>query len=195
MEPETSRIMNNNNSELNSTAKERLADQLKGFLQNAQFDNDHRFIRIQVSVGRLDILQWLREQSFEIKSFWRDREGKFEMAGLGEADVISGSLMPDYHALFLRLKEYLTDTTEDVRYYGGMRFNRRHNSDFKWQAFTSYRFIVPKFEIIRKSKMNRDFFFIILISIVHKMIFFIYLMNIYKGKKYEIYCLNKKKVT
>jgi menaquinone-specific isochorismate synthase len=137
-------------NELISTAKERLAEQLNGFLINSQIDNDHRFIRIQVPIGRLDIIQWLRQQSDEIKTYWRDREGKFEMAGLGEADIISGSLMPDYHALFLRLTEYLDETVEDVRYYGGMRFNRRHNSDFKWQAFTSYRFIVPKFEIFRK---------------------------------------------
>ena len=142
--------MNENHNELISTAKERLVNQLNGFLQTAQIDNDHRFVRILVSIGKIDIIQWLRQQSFEIKTYWRDRESKFEMAGIGEADIISGSLMPDYNALFLRLTEYLSDTIEDVRYYGGMRFNRRHNSDFKWQAFTSYRFIVPKFEIFRK---------------------------------------------
>ncbi|NOG45383.1 MAG: isochorismate synthase [Calditrichaeota bacterium] len=140
--------MNENISGLLSTAKDRLADKLSLFLTESSLD--HRFIRLQVSIDGLDIIQWLRQQSFEIKTYWRDREGKFEMAGLGEADIISGSLMPDYHALFSRLKEYLGDTVEDVRYYGGMRFNRRHNSDFKWQAFTSYRFIVPKFELFRK---------------------------------------------
>lgn len=141
--------MNDNQSELTATAKERLTDQLNRFLENSNINKDHRFIRLQVSIEGLDIIQWLRQQSSEIKTYWRDRESKFEMAGLGEADIISGSLMPDYGALFLRLKEYLSDTTQDVRYYGGMRFNRRHNSDFKWQAFTSYRFIVPKFEIFR----------------------------------------------
>jgi len=142
--------MSDMNNELLSTAKERLSHELYGFLKNSHIDNDHRFIRIQVSVTGLDLIQWLRHQSFEVKTYWRDRESKFEMAGLGEADIISGSLMPDYYALFSRLEEYLSDTVEDVRYYGGMRFNRRHNSDFKWQAFTSYRFIVPKFEIFRK---------------------------------------------
>ena len=107
------------------------------------------FIRLEVPVQKLDIIQWLKNQKAEIKTYWRDRESKFEVAGLGEADMISGSLVPDYHALFLRLNEYLRYTDQNVRYYGGMRFNKKHNSDYKWQAFTSYRFIVPKFEIFR----------------------------------------------
>jgi menaquinone-specific isochorismate synthase len=144
--------MNDNQSELILTAKIRLAQRLKDVLNEPQSDSDHRFMRIQVAVGKLDTIQWLRQQTSDIKTYWRDREGQFEMAGLGESDLISGSLMPDYNALFLRLQEYLSETDEDVRYYGGMRFNRRHNSDFKWQAFTSYRFIVPKFEIFRQGE-------------------------------------------
>ncbi|MCB0282810.1 MAG: isochorismate synthase [Calditrichae bacterium] len=111
---------------------------------------ENRFLRFEAPLENLDLIKWLKHQTEEIKTYWRDRQGKFEMAGLGEADVISGSLMPDYRALFLRLEEYLQNTEQLVRYYGGMRFNKKHSSDFKWQAFTSYRFIVPKFEIFRR---------------------------------------------
>ena len=71
------------------------------------------------------------------------------MAGIGAADLVSGSLMPDFEALFSRLYEYLNKTDNHVRYYGGMRFSKGHSSDFIWQPFSSYRFIVPQFELFR----------------------------------------------
>ena len=129
--------------------KSKIKKKLEDALSSHNTIDDNRFMRLETDIKNLDLIQWLKNQTGEIKTYWRDRESKFEMAGLGEADVISGSLMPDYRALFLRLKEYLLNTDQAVRYYGGMRFNKKHSSDFKWQAFTSYRFIVPKFEILR----------------------------------------------
>lgn len=131
------------------SAKVKLADKLEKFLKSDIPLSKSRFYRLDVEMDKLDIIQWLKYQTEEVKTYWRDRESKFEMAGLGSADIISGSLVPDYKALFLRLDEYLKLTQEDVRYYGGMRFNKKHSSDYKWQPFTSYRFIVPKFEIVR----------------------------------------------
>jgi menaquinone-specific isochorismate synthase len=131
------------------TAKENLAAELSEFLNSVPSTDKSLFFRFEVPVPKLDIIQWLKDQIDEVKTYWRDRESKFEMAGLGNTDLISGSLVPDYRALFLRLNEYLKYTTQDVRYYGGMRFNKKHSSDYKWQSFTSYRFIVPKFEVVR----------------------------------------------
>jgi menaquinone-specific isochorismate synthase len=130
-------------------SKRHLAEKLNDCLKNSKHTTYSHFVRLEVPIAKMDIIQWLKNQKSDIKTYWRDREGKFEIAGLGEADMISGSLVPDYRALFLRLNEYLRFTDEDVRYYGGMRFNKKHNSDYKWQSFTSYRFIVPKFEIHR----------------------------------------------
>jgi menaquinone-specific isochorismate synthase len=132
-----------------TSVKENLANKLNHFLHDNKDTSHSHFIRLEVPLQKLDIIQWLKNQNNEIKTYWRDRESKFEIAGLGEADMISGSLVPDYRALFLRLNEYLRYTDHNVRYYGGMRFNKKHNSDYKWQDFTSYRFIVPKFEICR----------------------------------------------
>lgn len=138
----------NNNKEA-TQVKEQLSNRLKALIDSPPIDNNC-FLRLQVPVQSTDLIQWLKIQTDEVKTYWRDREGKFEMAGLGEADIVSGSLMPNYNALFLRLNEYLKNTKDQVRYYGGMRFNKKHSSDFKWQAFTSYLFLVPKFEILRK---------------------------------------------
>ncbi len=112
----------------------------------------NRLLRVQAPMENLDVVEWLRAQECDIKTYWRDREGKFEMAGLGAADIVSGSLMPDYSALITRLDEYLDPANESIRYYGGIRFNHKHFSDFKWQPFSSYRFIVPQIEIFREGQ-------------------------------------------
>jgi len=142
-------ITTRTNTENLQIAKKNLANKLSHCLQSYKNPANSHFIRLEVPIDKMDMIQWLKNQTDTIKTYWRDRESKFEIAGLGEADMISGSLVPDYRALFLRLNEYLRYTNQDVRYYGGMRFNKRHNSDYKWQSFTSYRFIVPKFEIYR----------------------------------------------
>lgn len=131
------------------SATEKLSNKLQTFLDSEQSIHNSCFYRFQVEIPKLDIIQWLKNQTSKVKTYWRDRESLFEMGGLGNADLISGSLVPNYKALFLRLQEYLKFTNQDVRYYGGMRFNKKHNSDYLWQSFTSYRFIVPKFEIVR----------------------------------------------
>lgn len=133
-------------------AASQLTTQLKQFAENPKSLVTNRLIRIQLLIENLDIVEWLRGQDSDVKTYWRDREGRFEMAGLGAADIVSGSLMPDYTALITRLDEYLDPDLDAIRYYGGIRFNHKHFSDFKWQPFSSYRFIVPQIEIFREAQ-------------------------------------------
>lgn len=132
-------------------ATERLAEKLKYFENTITEKVENRFFRLEVAVEKCDVVKWLQAQDDPIKTYWRDRSGQFEMAGLGQADIVSGSLMPNYDALFIRLNTYLENTDGPVRYYGGLRFNKRNKADSKWQSFASYRFIVPKFELFRST--------------------------------------------
>ncbi len=131
-----------------------LAGKLEYFLNNPTLITANRIIRVQVPIESLDLVEWLSGQSADEKTYWRDREGKFEMAGLGSADLVSGSLMPNYSALITRLDEYLDPTGNNIRYYGGIRFNHKRFSDHKWQPFSSYRFIVPQFELFRDGQQS-----------------------------------------
>ncbi len=109
-----------------------------------------RIIRVEIALNKCDALLWLAAQKNAAKTYWRDRESRFEMAGVGESDVVCGSLTADNKAIFSRLNEYLKHSSPGIRYYGGMRFSRSHSSGFHWQPFTSFRFIVPLFEVFRE---------------------------------------------
>ncbi|HED10929.1 MAG TPA: isochorismate synthase [Caldithrix abyssi] len=123
--------------------------ELKALFAGLEKQDYNRFLRMQIPIAGMDLLQWLKNQTSEIKTYWRDREGRFEVAGVSAADSVSGALVPEYHALMNRLKTYLADADPRVRYYGGMRFNRKHASDYRWELFSSYHFTVPLFEVIR----------------------------------------------
>jgi menaquinone-specific isochorismate synthase len=80
---------------------------------------------------------WLQSLTADKKIYWRDREHRFEFAGIGEAHVLdlsdNGSL-----AALDTLSDTLRDSTGDIKYFGGLRFDNlcgadRHNS--VWQSF------------------------------------------------------------
>ncbi len=125
------------------------AEHLRESFRDIDNRQQNRFIRLQRPVASFDILKWLKKQKFSIKTYWRDREGRFEVAGIDAADSVSGALVPEYHALMKRLKQFLDHSDPRVRYYGGMRFNRTYASDYRWQSFSSYHFTVPLFEVVR----------------------------------------------
>ncbi len=132
-------------AEIDSAFRKALTD----LFENLGPGDHNRFLRVQIAIEGMDLLQWLKNQPSDIKTYWRDREGRFETAGVYAADSVSGALVPEYHALMNRLKAYLAQADPRVRYYGGMRFNRKHASDYRWEVFSSYHFIVPLFEVIR----------------------------------------------
>ncbi|MFQ5850946.1 MAG: isochorismate synthase MenF [Candidatus Binatia bacterium] len=106
-----------------------------------------RVLRIEVGIARVDPLSWLDAQKGPAKIYWADRKKQFEIAGIGQADVVSGNQPPSYVALFDRLNESLSGAESRVRYYGGIRFDDRRVADTRWEIFGSYRFILPRFEI------------------------------------------------
>ncbi len=132
-------------------ATKSLFTKIKQFFQgikvNARIE-EKCLMRIEVKIDDLNLLHWLLNQPDEVKTYWRDREKRFEMAGVGEADVVAGDVLPaDTGKLFDRLKRYLHGKNPRLRYYGGLRFDTAKNPDSHWQKFGAYRFVVPLFEI------------------------------------------------
>ncbi|MBT9315815.1 isochorismate synthase [Leptothoe spongobia] len=105
-----------------------------------------KIIRIQVDIDRLDPLGWLSQQTAEIKTYWSDREGRFDMAGVGATDILHSQSTPDFSTVFSHMQQRLP-ANASVRYYGGFSFQPGSSLAQQWQEFGTYRFVVPQFEV------------------------------------------------
>jgi len=107
-------------------------------------------VRIEVPVPPLDPLKWLHAQRAAVKTYWADRDGGFTMAGVGAAHTVSGDeCVPPYGALFERLRAGLSCAHPNLRYYGGLRFDAGRGADPCWARWGTYRFVIPRFEVLR----------------------------------------------
>lgn len=132
-------------------AKNILRQKLKNFFINdisgLSQEDKGKIIRIELSINQIDLLSWLRQQRASIKTYWSDREQIFEMAGVGEADAVYGQQPIDYSSVFNRLRNSLSPSYKNLRYYGGVSFNQKPVLEPSWQQFGNYRFVVPQFEL------------------------------------------------
>ena len=136
----------------NNYLSELILSSLKNiFEENKSKDFAHKekiFFRIEIPIEKINFTAWLANQNQGIKTFWASRKLNFKMAGIGAADIVCGNLLENYSDLFQRLNEYLSDESNYIRYYGGFGFYKTKIKDTHWNPFGSYRFIIPRFEIL-----------------------------------------------
>ncbi len=111
-----------------------------------------RIFRIEIPVAPQDILDWLTGQDSEPLLFWSDREGAFQVGGVGAADSLSLFAL-DYDLLFQYLCEHLSASPKNVRYYGGICFDPE-NIDQGWNDFGCIRFWLPRFELLQRGRQS-----------------------------------------
>lgn len=109
-----------------------------------------RLVRIALPVPDLDPLAWLSAQEDDVKVYWSGRHADHESAGIGVADVFAPDADADYDSLLERVRSAILAGDEGVRYYGGIAFDRKQPHDGRWEAFGSYRFWLPRFELQRE---------------------------------------------
>lgn len=110
-----------------------------------------RIHRLEVEIDRIDPLDWLEAQPTTNKTYWRSRDGSYEFAGLGRADIITVHDSPDYTGLQQRMVFRSDSRHPGVRYFGGFRFDPNwpeSERDPKWQAFGSARLVLHRFELV-----------------------------------------------
>jgi menaquinone-specific isochorismate synthase len=107
-------------------------------------------LRAEVMVDRLNAMQWLSVQSAGSRGYWSDRDGDFQLAGLGRADMIAGETGHGIGKALDRVHQRLEFCDADIRYFGGMRFAPSSHCDAEWQTFKGYRFILPRFEVVSR---------------------------------------------
>jgi len=135
-----------------ATASAEIAAQLRETLAKAGAEHPNMLARIEFPVEDLSPLAWLAAQSHTTQYYWSDRNGDEEMAGTGEADVLVPFGPVDLEALFRKMRSGLPEAHPRLRYYGGFRFQMNGERGPRWKAFLAYRFVVPRFEILRRGK-------------------------------------------
>ncbi|WP_103028786.1 isochorismate synthase [Salinibacter altiplanensis] len=129
-----------------------LADQIRDTIQSPTACGT---VRVGVPVpGPMRPIDWVRAQPSSEAVYWSGRDEDRTVAACGAADVVSGSAAPvDYGALGRALDERLDEAGPGVRYYGGMRFDAgqpmaQGRPDRRWAPFGTYRFVLPRFELV-----------------------------------------------
>lgn len=124
----------------------------------AQLDTGHYapgvLVRAELRIAPVDPLNWLQAQGSQTHYYWSSRDGDFEMAGLGEADVLVPESQVDLPGLFALMRHRLSIEWPSMRYYGGFRFSNTGTTGQRWRNFKAYRFIVPGFELVRCGEKN-----------------------------------------
>lgn len=109
-----------------------------------------RVIRLVVPIEPLDPFRWLAEQTLLPRVYWSGRDDGLEIAAAGEADLLEGHAGDGYDSLRAQLDRVLAFSDDQVRYFGGFRFDPTAASDGAWEAFGTYRFVLPRFELDRR---------------------------------------------
>lgn len=133
--------------------REALADRVQAVLlaENGR----PRTIQVSVPVPEpVRLIDWIRAQDRSEAVYWSSRNESRAVAAVGAADVLRGSSAPvEYDALRELLATRLGRSKAPVRYYGGLRFDAAQPSapdrpDRRWAAFGTYRFVLPRFELV-----------------------------------------------
>ncbi len=131
-------------------AKERLGKALEHHLSAAS--RRRGFVRVAVAAPEVDLPRWLAANPGAPRVYWSERDGRFELAGIGVADALaaeSGAPRPDPLA---QVPGRLAPEVGETRYFGGQAFDGRAAADPDWVAFGAARFILPRFEITREGE-------------------------------------------
>ena len=113
------------------------------------------FARIQISVENIDVTGWLSSQTAPMQVYWCSRDGGFEMAGVGVADVLMADSRDATARVLADVARGIETGDAELRYYGGLRFYDLHPTDGLWRSFPACRFVLPRFELVREAGRTR----------------------------------------
>jgi len=143
--------VNNSQPQVPAAAAQRLAARITQALTAPPVAApDSRLLRVEVPLADTKPLDWLRAQPRFTQYYWSSRDDAFEMAGVGEADVLLPAGPLDFQKLFAHMRRALPPHPPSLRYYGGFRFHTGHVKGERWKAFKEFRFVVPRFEVLRR---------------------------------------------
>lgn len=126
-----------------------VARQLGEALREDDRSGDDALCRIELPIQPCNIMDWIVRQGHDTKLYWSDRHGGVEVAGLGEAVVLSPDHAdtPALDDVFGYGRTLLSGGNKHQRLYGGVSFAETDSE--QWKAFGRYRFVAPSIEVGR----------------------------------------------
>jgi menaquinone-specific isochorismate synthase len=118
-------------------------------LIQTDFSSTSKILRIDIPITNINIIKWLGQQTKNKKIYWSERNGDFEVGGVGKADIITAKKFENYKKSISLIKKQFSENHKFLRYYGGFQFNQNEIGDDLWADFGNYYFILPLFEIYR----------------------------------------------
>ena len=108
---------------------------------------ENQIFRVEVDCPETVPIQWLLQQKSLARYFWANRSRDYEMAGIGESDVILPNSQQRIADAMKQIAEKITGSKSRLRYYGGCRFHVDSGKNDLWSSFKSYRFALPLLEL------------------------------------------------
>ncbi|MEA3297249.1 MAG: isochorismate synthase [candidate division Zixibacteria bacterium] len=132
---------------------DRIGDLWKSSVDQARLSDGDKIIRLRLTIPEVDPLLWLDMQKDASRVYWAARDSEFETAGVGVADYINGDFANKQGAVFSHIRGMIPADMPDLRYFGGFRFSGGETlcDDNPWCAFGESRFVLPRFELCRRS--------------------------------------------
>lgn len=113
-------------------------------------------IRLETKASVQNPLRWLHTQKNKKKYFWQGRGREETIAGIGECFVYENDHGSTIELMLQRIRRLLSNSSDDVRIFGGIRFNLSSDSiSNEWKSWKQARFVIPEIELIRNRKETR----------------------------------------
>jgi len=121
-----------------------LTDKLLSLTHQPQADP---IVQVSVDISAIPLMAWLASQSIYPRLYWKGRDTEEEVAAVGCCnDFMFGEDVDDFEMSARYQAQRNLTNNQNVRYYGGVAFDRKHES---WSEFGQARFILPRVELRR----------------------------------------------
>ncbi|MGS0693057.1 isochorismate synthase [Shewanella sp. 0m-4] len=121
-----------------------LTDKIKSFTLQP---NSDPIVQLSVVVSPIPVIAWLAAQTTYPRVYWKGRDTQEEVAAIGCCkDFFFGDDVDDSELSAEYQKQRSLTNNQDIRYYGGVAFDRRNES---WPEFGKAHFILPRIELRR----------------------------------------------
>jgi len=120
----------------------------------------HSVARVEIEIPpETDPILWLAAQRATPRlGYWRDRDDGSEIAACGVSDVVHSPSWYDMESAVNSVQARLVNAAENVRYFGGLRFEAQRGGDAVWDGWGGCEFGLPACGIEKNS--HRTVFFV-----------------------------------